>query len=82
MHQEQLQQYKASPPDIVIPPWETYITSSTNTCMVVSIDDTGAFKTYHWNLYQCRHPLKMKYRRYKKLPLLLVLCVGAACGRG
>ena len=32
--------------DIVILPWETYIASSTNPCMVGSIKNVGAFKTY------------------------------------
>ena len=38
--------YSTSPPDLGISPWETYITSSTNTCMIDSIDNMGNFKPY------------------------------------
>ena len=43
--------------DVGTLPWETYITSLTNTYMFDSIDDAGVFRPYHWNLYQCRNPL-------------------------
>ena len=66
--------------EIGIPPWETYIASFTNLCMVSSIDYTGDFKPYYWNLYQCRHPLELKYGIQKHISLLFVSHVGAACG--
>ena len=48
-----------------------YITSSTNPCMVGSIDDARYFEPYLWNLYQCRHPLDLKDGILKK-PSLVV----------
>ena len=56
--------------NIGIPPWETYITYFTITCMVESMDYAGDFKTYLWNLYQCRHPIDLKME--DKTPLLVI----------
>ena len=46
--------------DIGIPPWETYIASSTNPCMVGQGKTTGVLlKPYFWHLYHCRNPFDL-----------------------
>ena len=67
--QEQLHCDAAYSTDIGIPPWETYITSSTNICMVHILYNIGDFKPYNCNLY--RQPLDLKYGRQNTLQICL-----------
>ena len=55
-HQAQLHWYAALfPPDICIPPWETFIASSTKSCMVGHGKIMGVILNPDFcNLYQCR----------------------------
>ena len=63
--------------DIGISPWETYIVSSENLCMVGGIDDTGNFKFYFWKYTNADIILTWTIEDKKKHhPLLLVSRVG------
>ena len=77
----QINWYATYPPYIVISPWDTYMAYSTNPWMVVSINNVGDFKTYLWDLYQCRHLFELTYRRQKQFPLLFGSHVVSTCSQ-
>ena len=56
--------YSEYPPDLVMPPWEKYIASYTNTCIVGHGKTTGVLLNLDLcKLYQCKHSIDLNYIR-------------------